>query len=177
MPDEILEQAVLRLAQQQQRRLYGKFRGIVTNNQDPDQQGRIRAKVPELFGDDPTGWAMPCVPFAPPDAGWLALPEVDSNVWIEFEAGDPSRPIWVGGWWPQGKAPAVSSPSVKLLQTAAGHKITLDDTSGSELVSVEDKSGAKITLSQQSLELKKGSMKIQLTDSQITINDGALTVM
>lgn len=174
---ETLQEAVLQLAKEHHRRYYGKFRGIVTDNNDPDQQGRVRVKVPELFGDDPIGWAMACVPFAPPDHGFLALPEIDSNVWIEFEAGDPSRPIWSGCWWPQGKAPAISSPAVKIYETAAGHRVALDDTSGSESVLIRDKNGATVTLNQQGIELKKSGMSVKLTDSQVSINDTALTVM
>src|SRR5262245_11005888 len=110
-----LEQTVLRLAQEHHRRFYGKYRGVVTENDDPDKQGRVRVKVAELFGDDVTGWAMPCVPFAPPNKGALYLPEVDSFVWVEFEGGDPSRPIWAGCfWWPRDKAPDVASPAVKI---------------------------------------------------------------
>jgi uncharacterized protein involved in type VI secretion and phage assembly len=175
MPLE-LDNAVLQLAQDRQRHIYGKFRGVVTDNNDPEQQGRIQAKVVELFGDEPTGWAMACVPFAPPQKGFLMLPEVDSWVWIEFEGGDPSHPIWTGCFWPQSQGPSVASPSVKILETKAGNKITLDDTDGSETVEITDKNGATITLNQQGVEIKKGGMKVQLTDSQVSINDGALTV-
>ncbi len=173
---EVAQRAIVRLAQEQQRRFYGKYRGIVTDNNDPDKQGRIQAKVPELFGDDPTGWAMACVPYAPSGHGFLVLPEPDSNVWMEFEGGDPSRPIWSGCWWPQNGAASIASPSVKVLETAAGNRITLDDTSGSELVKIEDKNGATVTLAKQGIELKKAGMKIAVSDSQVAINDTSLTV-
>jgi len=174
---DTMDRAVLRLAQDQQRRYYGKFRGLVTDNNDPDKQGRIRAKVPELFGDEPTGWAMACVPFAPPGHGLLMLPDTDTNVWIEFEGGDPSRPIWAGCWWPADKAAPIASPSVKILETAAGNRITLDDTSGSEALSLQDKNGATITLDQQGITLKKSGMSIQVSDSQVTVNGSSLTIM
>jgi uncharacterized protein involved in type VI secretion and phage assembly len=174
---DTLHKAVLHLAKEQQRRYYGKFRGIVTDNNDPDKQGRIRGKVPELFGDEQTGWAMPCVPYAPPGHGMLLLPEADSNVWIEFEGGDPSRPIWAGCWWPSDKAASISGPTMKLFETAAGNRITLDDTSGSESISLQDKSGATVTLNQQGIELKKGGMSVQVSDSQVAINGTSLTVM
>lgn len=165
------------LVQDRDRKFYGKYRGVVTDNNDPLTSGRLKAKVPELFDDQETGWALPCVPYAADAAGFLMMPEVDATVWIEFEAGDPSRPIWAGCWWPSGKAPAVTEPDVKVIHTAGGNKITLDDTSGSEKISIEDKSGATLTISQQSIEIKKGGMKVELTDSQVSINDGALTVM
>jgi uncharacterized protein involved in type VI secretion and phage assembly len=172
-----MQHAIVRLAQQQQRRYYGKYRGIVTDNNDPDTQGRVRAKVPELFGDAKTGWAMACLPFAPPSHGMLFLPEPDSNVWIEFEGGDPSRPIWSGCWYPQGQAVSISSPSVKIIETAAGHQITLDDTSGSETIKIKDKNGSTITMDQSGITLVHSGMKVALTDQQVAINDGALTVM
>ena len=171
-----LQDGLLQVMQQQRSRFYGKFRAIVTDNNDPEQQGRIRVKVPEVFQDEETGWAMPSVPFAPPSHGMLALPEIDSNVWVEFEAGDPSRPIWTGCWWPSGKAPSISSPAVKIFETAEGNRITWDDTSGSEAITIQDKNGATITLNQQGIELTKGGMSIKVTDTQISINDGALTV-
>lgn len=175
-PTEQLQSAVRDLARWQASRHYGKYRGIVTDNVDPDNQGRIKATVPALFDDAATGWAMPSVPFAPQSAGMLMLPEIGSNVWIEFENGDTSYPIWTGCWWPQNNAPSIASADVKVLFTKAGHKITLDDTSGSEKIVLQDKSGNTITMDQQGIELKKGSMSVKLTDSQVSINDGALTV-
>ena len=176
MAGDAITQAVVDITRDQARRFYGKYRGVVSDNADPNTSGRLKAKVPELFDDVETGWAMPCVPYAAKEKGFLMLPEVDGNVWIEFEAGDPSRPIWSGCWWPDGQAPNVQEPDVKVIYSNGGSKITIDDTSGSELLSLEDPSGAKITISQQSIEIKKGGMKIELSDSQVSINDGALTV-
>jgi len=175
--NDALHQAVLRLAQEQQRRYYSKFRGIVTDNNDPDSQGRIQATVPELFAAESTGWAMPCVPYAPAGHGFLVLPEIGDNVWIEFEAGDPSRPIWSGCWWPANQAASISSPSVKILETAAGNRITLDDSSGSESISLQDKNGSSVTLDQQGITLKNSGMSIQISNSQVTVNGSSLSVM
>lgn len=79
---------------------YGKYRGYVHDVDDPDGRGRIRAIVPRLLGDQtPTGWALPCTPYAGPDQGLYTVPEEGSGVWIEFEEGDLHRPIWTGQWW------------------------------------------------------------------------------
>jgi type VI secretion system secreted protein VgrG len=81
---------------------YGKYRGIVTDSQDPENLSRIRAIVPEVFGKDlENGWALPCVPCAGTDSGIYMVPESGDSVWIEFEAGDVSRPMWSGCWWGQ----------------------------------------------------------------------------
>jgi len=72
-------------------RFYGKYRGLVTDNQDPMQIGRIQASVPEVLGDVRTGWAVPCAPYAGTNAGLYAIPAVGAGVWIEFEAGNDAR--------------------------------------------------------------------------------------
>lgn len=96
MIEELLEQLIERL----DNRYFGKFRGFVHNNQDPEDLGRIQAIVPRLFDSKtPTGWALPAAPFAGPDQGFYAVPDKGAAVWIEFEEGDLSRPIWSGGWW------------------------------------------------------------------------------
>lgn len=79
---------------------YGKYRGYVHDVDDPDGRGRIRVIVPRLLGaDTPTGWALPCAPYAGPDQGFFTVPDVGAGVWVEFEEGDLHRPIWSGQWW------------------------------------------------------------------------------
>jgi phage baseplate assembly protein gpV len=78
---------------------YGKYRGLVTNVDDPAKMGRIKAKIPKLLGNYDCNWAMPCVPFAGDSHGIQFLPQIGDGVWIEFENGDPNKPIWVGFWW------------------------------------------------------------------------------
>ncbi len=70
---------------------FGPYRGIVTDNDDPSGLMRIKAHVQEIFGEVETPWASPCVP-----PGVRSVPDVGAIVWIEFEAGDPARPIWMG---------------------------------------------------------------------------------
>lgn len=77
-------------------RFFGKYRGKVTDNRDPLQSGRIRARVPDVFGDLDTGWAKACVPLGLSKVKGSALPTVGAGVWIEFEHGDPDYPIWTG---------------------------------------------------------------------------------
>lgn len=86
-------------------RLYGKYRGTVVNPADPLGLGRIMAMVPEVLGEVPSGWATPCAPYGGPGAGFLSVPPLGAGVWIEFEAGDASRPIWSGCYWGAAEAP------------------------------------------------------------------------
>ena len=79
--------------------LYGKYRGTVMNNVDPEQIGRIQAIVPGVEGFIPSSWAMPCLPWGGINTGVFTVPPVGAGVWIEFEQGDPDYPIWTGCFW------------------------------------------------------------------------------
>ena len=85
--------------QQQPQRYFGKYSGVVINNIDPLQMGRIQASVPDVSNVIPTTWAKPCVPVAGTQMGSYFIPPIGAGVWIEFEQGDPNYPVWVGGWW------------------------------------------------------------------------------
>lgn len=77
----------------------GKYRGVVINDNDPMQMGRIQVQVPEAPGLVASTWAMPCVPCNLPKKAGSALPNVGAAVWIEFEQGNPDHPIWSGCWF------------------------------------------------------------------------------
>ena len=79
-------------------RFLGKFRGRVVDNADPLQIGRITAQVPDVLGDVPSTWALPCLPFTGRGSGQYVVPQVGAGVWVEFEQGDPSFSIWTGCW-------------------------------------------------------------------------------
>jgi hypothetical protein len=81
------------------RRFFGKYRGSVTENVDPLGLGRLIVLVPDVFGELPSTWALPCVPMAGPGMGTVFVPPVGASVWVEFEQGDPQQPIWVGCFW------------------------------------------------------------------------------
>jgi hypothetical protein len=78
---------------------YGKYRATVLNNVDPMFQGRIQVLVPDVSDFLPTTWAMPCVPIGWKQMGFLSVPPITSEVWIEFEQGNPDKPIWTGCFW------------------------------------------------------------------------------
>jgi len=172
-----------------QERFLGKFRGIVTDTEDPDARARLRAKVPAVLADVETGWALPCVPYAGDGCGLWAVPPVGSGVWIEFEAGDPSRPVWTGCWWGDGQAPGDDVGKV-VLKTPGGHAVTIDDgegsirveESGGGLIAMDgdgitlESNGAKVVLDQNGIEISMGGKKVAITKSAVSINDGALEV-
>jgi len=72
---------------------FGLYRGVVMNNKDPRGLMRMEVSVPAVLGELETGWALPCVGIG---VGSILMPEIGTDVWIEFEAGDISRPVWMG---------------------------------------------------------------------------------
>lgn len=161
---------------------YGKYRGTVTDIQDPLMIGRVRAKVPDVMGDQESGWAMPCAPFGGSSMGFFALPTVGAGVWIEFEHGDPDYPIWTGCWFGSvaDMPPELLAPPYKkvLLKTAGGHSIVLDDTPGIGGITLETSGGQKIVLNALGIEITSGQGgTIKITGPQVSVNDGALDVI
>src|SRR5262245_27429655 len=96
-------------------KFYGKYSGTVTDNADKNFFGRIKVTVPTVFGDGVEVSARPCFAY-----GHFFVPPVGAQVWVEFEAGDTNYPLWVGTWYPDGKAPteaAISPPDNRVIQT------------------------------------------------------------
>ena len=82
-----------------QEKRYGKYRGMVLNNIDTEQRGRLLVQLPDVLGLGTSSWALPCVPLAGPQMGAYFVPLIGSGVWVEFEGGDPDYPIWTGCFW------------------------------------------------------------------------------
>lgn len=153
-------------------RYYGKYRGLVTEVDEATM--RVKAKVPSLLGTQPTGWCSPCVPYAGSQVGIAFLPEAGAGVWIEFEAGDLSYPIWTGCYWHDGEVPPEAKANVKAIVTAGGHKVTFDGDTPNLVIT--DSHGNKVTLDSSGILLERGSMKVAISDSKVDVNSGALEV-
>lgn len=167
------EQTLLDVLDRLRNRFFGKYRGTVTEVDAATL--RIKAKVPAVLADQPTGWCEACVPYAGDGVGFAFLPEVGAGVWIEFEGGDVSYPIWVGCYWRAGEAPPDATPTVKAIVTKAGHKLLLDDDAGS--VTLSDGNENTVTLDGSGVTLHRGSGKVVVSDSGVSVNDGALDVI
>jgi uncharacterized protein involved in type VI secretion and phage assembly len=167
MNDDLL---LVGLAEQLRSRFYGEYRGTVV---DVDAATlRIKARVPAVLGETPTGWCLPCVPYAGPSVGLFLIPEVDAGVWIEFEAGDVSYPIWSGCYWRSGELPADAAPATRGLVTKAPHKLLFDDDA--ETVTLADSNENTVELDSGGVTSSRGSQKVTVADASVSINDGAL---
>jgi len=106
--------------------LFGKFRGTVTDVFDPLDQARVQVDVPSA--GITASWAVPCFPLGG-DVAIAGLPLMGDTVWVEFEEGDPERPIWTGSPTPPTNGPLVPGDILLL----AG-KVRLATSSGGEVV-------------------------------------------
>jgi len=125
-------------------KFYGKYSGVVTAVEDDDHLGRITVKVPAVLGTEVAVLARPCLPF-----GHSFVPPVGAKVWVEFEAGNPSFPLWVGCWYPTGTTPteaAVQPPENRVIQTPSGHTIEMLDTAGEEKITIRHKGNAFLSI-------------------------------
>jgi phage baseplate assembly protein gpV len=166
------ELALLDVLERLRNRFFGKYRGVVTDVDAATM--RVKASVPAVLAQQTSGWARPCVPFAGPNMGFAFLPDVGAGVWIEFEGGDVSYPIWVGGYWHDGEQPSDATASVRAIVTKAGQKILLDVEGGT--ITVTDANNNTVTLDSSGLSLGGGGQSVALGNSGVNVNNGALEI-
>jgi uncharacterized protein involved in type VI secretion and phage assembly len=169
----MMDQAIVELVDRLRNRFYGKYRGTVVDVESGGR-GRIKAMVPAVLGTTVSGWCSPCVPYAGNNVGFAFLPEIGSGVWIEFEGGDVSYPIWTGCYWRDGEMPKDAAPDKKVIRTASGHEILLDD--GGQSITITDANGNSVKLDSSGITLSSSGSKVVIDSSKVDINDGALEV-
>ena len=108
---------------------YGKYRAKVVDVKDPEQRGRIRVLCPKVLGEAKSAWCEPCVPVAYDLGGDFAIPKVGEFVWVEFEEGNPNKPIYTGGLWSNKKSPSSSYDVSTRLITWGNCKILMSENS------------------------------------------------
>ena len=169
-------------------RYFGKYRGTVEDNADPTQRGRLLVKVPAVLGELAV-WAMPCVPYAGKSVGFYCLPDKNAGVWVEFEGGNCSYPIWVGFFWADDELPGESNAEIKLLRTRKT-TLRLDDSAESlglstdqgasveltDEVKSETSGGATHVVSADAVTSQGGSSSLAVGPSSVSANEGALEV-
>jgi phage baseplate assembly protein gpV len=161
-----LERLIVDIAERERSRFYGKYRGVVSDVDDPAKLGRLRAKVPAVLDDVESPWALPCAPYAGPNQGLYVVPPVGAGVWIEFEGGDPALPIWSGAWWADDEPPKnedgdEAKPMRRILRSETGLLVALDDDA--KKISISD-SGADNVIT---VEVNAGKVRIAATSKVV----------
>lgn len=154
-------------------RYYGKYKGRVRDVADPRGRGRVQVVVDEVL-EHPT-WAEPCVPYAAPGQGWLMLPPVGGDVWVEFREGRRQHPVWVGCFWQaDGSAPAADATTKVFVLKG----MTLTITESERGATVEIRLGdASITATPGAVTITTDAGgKLELDGKRLDVLDGALEV-
>jgi hypothetical protein len=171
---------------EQEDKFFGKYRGIVLQNADPEFRGRIQVQVAGVVMP-PSTWAEPCVPVAGMQCGFFAVPPIGAGVWVEFEQGDPDYPIWVGGFWGTpaeppltAKAAATPTPDI-LMQTIGNNSITIYGAPGLGVTlaagPVVSPTSPRIMITQAGIVITDGmGGMINVAGGVVTVNLGALIV-
>jgi uncharacterized protein involved in type VI secretion and phage assembly len=166
-------------------KFFGKFRGMVLNNIDPMQMGRIQVYVPDVSNLLPTSWALPCFPFAGKQMGMWAIPQIGAGVWVEFEQGNPDYPIWSGCFYGSAAevpALALTAPpplSDIVLQTALQNTLLISDMAGpTGGILLKTMTGAMISINDVGITISNGKgATIIMSGPSVTINAGAMVII
>ena len=165
---------------------YGKYRGAVLSNVDPEGRGRILVEVPDVLGVGVSTWAMPSVPFAGLQMGMYIVPPPKAGVWVEFEKGDPDYPIWTGCWWgsrlevPATAQTAPPALPLVLVETLSKNTVVISDTPVPPLLPA---GGILLSAGTSYIRIDKTGVTIfgptvRVNGATVVdVNGGALTVM
>lgn len=172
------------------KKFWGKYRGTVLQNIDPEQRGRLQLSVPDVLTLLPSTWAEPCVPLAGPTGppmGVYMVPPIGAGVWVEFEHGDPDLPVWTGcRWGTASDIPTVArlgnpaDPNI-VIQSLGQHSIMISDMPPSPAtggIILRSLTNAMIVVNDSGIYISNGKgATITMVGKQIDFNLGALTIL
>jgi len=183
-------------------RWYGVAPGLVIDIKDPDDQGRVKVALPwspDAKGARYEAWARLATMLGGNNRGSWFIPDVQDEVLLAFEHGDPRRPYVVGCLWNgRDRAPEAMDSAgnnyKKVLRSRNGVKVTLDDQDGQEKLVLETPGGQQVTLKDgpgavevidsngNSVKLETAGVtvnaaaKVTINASQVAISAGLVTV-
>ncbi|HEY2190115.1 MAG TPA: phage baseplate assembly protein V [Caldimonas sp.] len=170
------------------KKFYGKYRGTVLVNVDPEFRGRLMCQVPDVLGVLPSNWCEACPPLAGPTGppmGVYMVPPIGAGVWVEFEQGDPGKPIWSGCRFGTGDAPTLAlagnpaDPNI-CLQSLLQHMVMISDMPPSPVsggIILKSTTGAMIVVNDSGIYISNGKgAAITMVGPTIDFNVGALTI-
>jgi uncharacterized protein involved in type VI secretion and phage assembly len=173
--------------------------GIVTDNKDPDGLARVRVRLPWQAEGDTSFWARIAMPMAGNDRGTYFLPEIDDEVLVAGESGDPSHLYVVGTLWNGRAMPPTANADGKnherLIKSRSGHHLRfVDDPAAPEIdlalvdgkrlrldndgIVVEDGSGNSVTISSSSGAIEiSASTSIDVKAPKVSVKaDGSMEI-
>jgi hypothetical protein len=171
------------------KKFYGKYRGTVVQNIDPELRGRIMCIVPDVLGLVPSSWCEACTPLAGPTGppmGVYMVPPIGTGVWVEFEQGDPNKPIWTGCRFAPSNVPPLAlagnpaDPNI-CIQSLLQNMLMVSDMPPTPVtggIILKSTTGAMIVVNDSGIYISNGKGAIiTLIGPAIDFNMGALTIL
>jgi uncharacterized protein involved in type VI secretion and phage assembly len=169
------------------KRFYGKYRATVVQNIDPELRGRIMCMVPDVLGLVPSSWCEACAPLAGPTGlpmGVYLVPPMGAGVWVEFEQGDPNKPIWTGCRFGKGDVPPLAfaglpvSPNI-VMQTAGQNTLVISDLPGpTGGIMLKSTTGATLIVNDTGIYIQNGKgASLVMVGPAVNINNGAMNII
>jgi len=159
----------------------GVVMGIVTNNQDPQGQYRVKVKFPWLSADEESHWARVATPMAGKDRGLFLLPEVEDEVLVMFEHGDVNHPYVIGSLWNGSDTPPLKTDDAvngsgavvqRMFKTRAGHTVLFDDSDDHPGIQIIDKTGNNKII----IDSKDNKLTVELDGDVKLVTKGKLEI-
>lgn len=158
--------------------------GIVTDNEDVKDLGRVKLRFPWRDADDESYWARIATEMAGDGYGTYFLPEVDDEVLVAFENGDIHKPFVIGSLWNGEQRPPQKNEGGNndtrevrsrsdhtiafddgdggsiTIRTSEGNEIVVDDSSDSETIVVRDEKNENSI----ALDSSKGTVEVDASE-------------
>ena len=146
---------------------HGVVIGVVDDLDDPDGLGRVRVTFPHL-ADEPSNWARLACRWPARAGARSSARRRATRCSIACEHGDIRQPYVIGALWsktdqPPDETGAATDNNIRVIVSRSGHRITLDDTSGSERIEITDHAG------KQAVVLDGSSITVRADDGQVTV--------
>ncbi|MCP4136617.1 MAG: rhs element Vgr protein [bacterium] len=134
--------------------VFGPIVGKISDNQDPDNLGRVKVKLEELGDGMETNWIPILTPYGNSECGAFFLPEVDDVVVVTFIGDNPGSGIVIGGVWTDQQVPPETGENsgsdlnkdgennLRFIKSRSGHQIIFDDKDGEEKIQILASDGA-----------------------------------
>ena len=161
-------------------RWYGVYPALIKEINDPDGLGRVKIALPwapDTGSGHYSAWARIATLMAGDNRGTWFMPDVDDEVLVAFEGGNPCCPYVIGALWNGNDAPPQRMDdggrnTHKVIRSRNGVRVTLDDSDGQEQLVLETPGGQKITL-------KDGPGNVEIVDSNgnsVKLEPSGLTI-
>ena len=151
----------------------------VKYNVDEKERGRIKVQFQwQKDKGKTTNWirvqtldAGTSGPF-PKNRGHVFIPELDDQVMIGFEYGDPNRPYMAGSMFPERHAKGGEADNnIKSIKTRSGHMIEFNDSEGAKSITITDIAGNVVFLDTVAEQIKiHAPKKVTITSEDIEIS-------